>query len=202
MRLTLDGARGEWRQGRTQTNEGGGQAKHNRGRKIRTTLLRGIRVNPRYNPEVSARGSCGSITQNFAYRGLSGTLIAYAIVQSLRFGTEAVGRTVSTKTTVAEEFYSDLLGEEKRAEQDEGREEIFPSSWEQAMARLEGGHFAAGSSGARGGKAGVNLIWIAFSFFGYYELHCNIRSLVPWILLAMRSIMSIHGMHTNSTTVE
>lgn len=120
----------------TVQEENGGKGGHKRkreevgqstteGRKIRTTLLRGIRVNPRYNPEVSARGSCGSTTQNFAYRGLSGTLIAYAIVQSLRFGTEAVGANCSTKTTVAEEFYSDLLGEEKRAEQDEDGRKYF-----------------------------------------------------------------------------
>ena len=110
----------------------------------RTTLLRGIRINPAHNPEVRRRstssrgggggGSGGSAstsndngTVQVDYRGIPAALATYVLSQSLRFGTTALGINC-IKDERAEAFYSSLLAcgddvekQEEVARDDDGR---------------------------------------------------------------------------------
>ena len=78
-------------------------------RLIRTTLLRGLRINPKYNPEVTRRLS-GLSNRDSAISicGIPASLVVHVLAQSLRFGTEAVG-VHCPKIDTAETFFQGLF---------------------------------------------------------------------------------------------
>ena len=83
-------------------------------RMIRTTLLRGIRINPKYNPEVAKRLSGLSNRDSaISIGGIPAALVVHVLAQSLRFGTEAVG-VHCPKIDTAEAFFEGLFHQGSR----------------------------------------------------------------------------------------
>ena len=78
---------------------------------IRTTLLRGMRINPKYNPEVTRRLSGLSNKDSVApIGGIPASLAIHVLTQSLRLGTEAVQVGVHCpKIDTAEAFFQGLF---------------------------------------------------------------------------------------------
>ena len=76
---------------------------------IRTTLLRGMRINPKYNPEVTRRLSgLDNKDSAISIGGVPASLVVHILAQSLRFGTEAVG-VHCPKINSAEAFFEGLF---------------------------------------------------------------------------------------------
>ena len=113
-------------------------------RSIRSTLLRGIRINPKHNPEVSTRFSAPkkdcAVTSGEGYRGIAAALVVHVLSQSLRYGTEAVG-VHSPKLDTAEAFFGGLFqGDSRCIDEDEDGRKYFRlagnNRWEVLQAAL------------------------------------------------------------------
>ena len=98
------------RKKRRRDDSGGGSANS---RMIQTTLIRGLRINPKYNPEVARRLDSiskkdTSSAMHESYAGIPAALVVHVLAQSLRFGTEAVGLHCP-KVDAAEAFFRGLF---------------------------------------------------------------------------------------------
>ena len=91
-------------------------------RRVRVTLIRGIRIVPQINREVKMRRDLldNLPTEEMEYNGVATLIFCHVIFLSMRYGAEAIA-VHPPKSERAEKFYESLMGPALLVEEDDGR---------------------------------------------------------------------------------